>query len=568
MRGTVKLVQRSSATYSTLLKVFILVFVLAIANCRSKPKESSPPPQPKPAAEISSTTAPSTPPSPTPNTPTENQVAPSQIAGQTTNRPNILVIWGDDIGYWNISAYNRGMMNYRTPNIDRIASEGALFTNYYGQQSCTAGRAAFITGQSPIRTGLTKVGLPGAKLGLQKEDPTLAEMLKPLGYMTAQYGKNHLGDLDEYLPTAHGFDEFFGNLYHLNAEEEPENIDYPKNPEFKKRYGPRGVIKSTAGGEIIDTGPLTKKRMETIDEEITQGALDFIDRAHQAGKPFFLWWNSTRMHIWTHLKPESQGKSGIGIYPDGMVEHDGHVGQLLKKLDDLKIADNTIVFYSTDNGAEVMSWPDGGTTPFRGEKNTNWEGGYRVPAMVRWPGVVKPGSEITSIMAHEDWIPTLMAYLGEPDLNNKLKSGYAFGNTSYRVHLDGYNQLDLLSGKGSGQRREFLYWTDDGDLAALRFDRWKIVFMEQRAHGFDVWQEPFVTLRLPKLFDLYQDPFERADHDGMGYGYWRINRAFVLVPAQDIVGKWLGSFKEFPPRQRPSSFGIDQAMEALMPATN
>ena len=534
-----------------LLAIFLL---LSVWGCRSGQKESPPSPgTPPPAPTAPGSQAPS------PTTP---------ITGKTSERPNILVLWGDDIGYWNISAYNRGMMGYRTPNIDRIANEGAIFTNYYGQQSCTAGRAAFITGQSPIRTGLTKVGLPGAKLGLQKEDPTLAELLKPYGYMTAQYGKNHLGDLDEHLPTAHGFDEFFGNLYHLNAEEEPENIDYPKRPEFKKNFGPRGVIKSTADGKIEDTGPLTRKRMETIDQEVTEGALDFMERAHKAGKPFFLWWNSTRMHIWTHLRPESQGKTGIGIYPDGMVEHDADVGKILKKLEDLGIADNTIVFYSTDNGAEVMSWPDGGTTPFRGEKNTNWEGGYRVPAMVRWPGVIQPGTEITSIMAHEDWIPTLLAYLGEPDMVEKLKTGYTLGSANYRVHLDGYNQLDLLSGKGPGQRREFLYWTDDGDLAALRFDRWKIVFMEQRAHGFDVWQEPMVALRLPKLFDLYQDPFERADHDGMGYGKWRIDRAFVLVPAQDFVGKWIGSFKEFPPRQKPASFSIDQAMEALTPAAD
>lgn len=537
-----------------LFGILAVILVSTAGGCRSKPKGA-----PVPTETAPSITTPPEKPKAVPSTP---------ITGKTSPRPNILVIWGDDIGYWNISAYNRGMMGYRTPNIDRIAREGAIFTNYYGQQSCTAGRAAFITGQSPIRTGLTKVGLPGAKLGLQKEDPTLAELLKPYGYMTAQYGKNHLGDLDEHLPTAHGFDEFFGNLYHLNAEEEPENVDYPQNPEFKKKFGPRGVIKATAGGAIVDTGPLTKKRMETIDDEITAGALDFMERAHRSGRPFFLWWNSTRMHIWTHLKPESQGKTGIGIYPDGMVEHDGQVGQLLKKLDELGIAGNTIVFYSTDNGAEVMSWPDGGTTPFRGEKNTNWEGGYRVPAMVRWPGVVQPGTEITALMAHEDWIPTLMAYLGEPDIGEKLKAGYTLGPQTYKVHLDGYNQLDLLAGRGPGTRREFLYWTDDGDLAALRFDRWKIVFMEQRAHGFDVWQEPLVPLRLPKLFDLYQDPFERADHDGMDYQHWRLNRAFVLVPAQSFVGKWIGSFKEFPPRQKPASFSIDQAMEALTPASD
>jgi arylsulfatase A-like enzyme len=479
-------------------------------------------------------------------------------------KPNILIIWGDDIGWYNISAYNLGVMGYQTTNIDRIAREGALFTDWYGQQSCTAGRAAFITGQSPIRTGLTKVGLPGADLGLKPEDPTLAELLKPLGYVTGQFGKNHLGDRDEFLPTAHGFDEFFGNLYHLNAEEEPENPDYPKNPEFKKKYGPRGVLKARAGGKIQDTGPLNRKRMETIDDEITAGALDFIDRAHKSRKPFFVWWNSTRMHIWTHLKKRSQGKTGIGIYPDGMVEHDGHVGQLLKKLDNLGIADNTIVMYSTDNGAECMSWPDGGTTPFRGEKNTNWEGGYRVPCAIRWPGVIKPGTIINDIGAHEDMIPTLMSAAGEPDIVAKLKKGHQAGNRSFKVHLDGYNLIPALKGEvKEPPRREFLYWTDEGGLAALRYDQWKLVFMEQRAHSLDVWQEQLVPLRLPKLFTLRGDPFERADHEGIDYPRWRADRLFALVPAQAYVAKWLQSFKEFPPRQKPASFGIDQVMDKL-----
>ena len=484
--------------------------------------------------------------------------------GGAQGKPNILIIWGDDIGWYNISAYNLGVMGYQTTNIDRIAREGALFTDWYGQQSCTAGRAAFITGQSPIRTGLTKVGLPGADLGLRPEDPTLAELLKPLGYVTGQFGKNHLGDRDEFLPTAHGFDEFFGNLYHLNAEEEPENPDYPKNPEFKKKYGPRGVLKARAGGKIQDTGPLNRKRMETIDDEITAGALDFIDRAHKSRKPFFVWWNSTRMHIWTHLKKRSQGKTGIGIYPDGMVEHDGHVGQLLKKLDNLGIADNTIVMYSTDNGAECMSWPDGGTTPFRGEKNTNWEGGYRVPCAIRWPGVIKPGTIINDIGAHEDMIPTLMSAAGEPDIVEKLKKGHQAGNRSFKVHLDGYNLLPALKGEvKEPPRREFLYWTDEGGLAALRYDQWKLVFMEQRAHSLDVWQEPLVPLRLPKLFTLRGDPFERADHEGIDYPRWRADRLFALVPAQAYVAKWLQSFKEFPPRQKPASFGIDQVMDKL-----
>ena len=485
------------------------------------------------------------------------------------NKPNIVVIWGDDIGWYNVSAYNLGVMGYKTPNIDRIAKEGALFTDWYGQQSCTAGRAAFITGQSPIRTGLLKVGLPGAKEGLMEADPTIAGLLKAQGYMTAQYGKNHLGDRDEHLPTNHGFDEFLGNLYHLNAEEEPENPDYPQTAAFREKFGPRGVIKSSADGQIEDTGPLTRNRMETIDEEVTAGALDFIDRAHAAGKPFFLWWNSTRMHIFTHLKPESQGVTGLGIYPDGMVEHDGMVGEILDKLDELGIADNTIVMYSTDNGAEVMSWPDGGTTPFRGEKNTNWEGGYRVPTAIRWPGVIEPGTVINEVVSHEDMLPTLLAAAGAPDIKAKLLSGgvNAIGR-SYKVHLDGYNLLPALMGEAEWPRREFLYWTDDGNLAALRYDQWKIVFLEQRAHGFDVWQEPFVELRLPKLFTLRADPFERADHEGIDYQRWRLERAFVLVPAQAFVGNWLQSFATFPPRQKPGSFSLSEVMNQLTTAAS
>jgi len=485
------------------------------------------------------------------------------------DKPNIVIIWGDDIGWYNISAYNMGMMGYKTPNIDRIAKEGAVFTDWYGQQSCTAGRAAFITGQAPIRTGLTKVGLPSAKEGMPKEDPTIAALLKNHGYMTGQFGKNHLGDRDEHLPTNHGFDEFFGNLYHLNAEEEPENVDYPKDPEFKKKFGPRGVIKSTADGKIEDTGPLNMKRMETVDDEATAAALDFVDRAHKVDKPFFLWWNSTRMHVWTRLKAESEGKTGLGIYPDGMVEHDGHVGQILAKLDELGIAENTIVMYSTDNGAEAMTWPDGGTIPFRGEKNTNWEGGYRVPCAIRWPGVIKPGIIINDIGAHEDMLPTLMAAVGEPDIKEKLRAGgvTAIGR-KYKVHLDGYNLLPFLKGeKGESPRKEFLYWTDDGDIAALRYNNWKIVFLEQRAHGFDVWQEPFVALRFPKLFNLRTDPFERADHEGMGYGRWRAERMFALAPAQAYIGKYLQSFQDFPPRQKPGSFSLGDAMDKISKGT-
>ena len=374
-----------------------------------------------------------------------------------------------------------------------------------------------------------------------------------------------MGDRDEHLPSNHGFDEFFGNLYHLNAEDEPENVDYPKSPEFKKKFGPRGVIKSTAGGDITDTGPLNMKRMETVDDEVTTAALDFVDRAHKKEKPFFLWWNSTRMHVWTRLKPESKGKTGLGVYPDGMVEHDGHVGQILDKLDELGIADNTIVMYSTDNGAETMSWPDGGTIPFRGEKNTNWEGGYRVPCVIRWPGVIKPGTINNEIAAHEDMLPTLMAAVGDRDIKENLKKGglRAIGR-EYKVHLDGYNLLPYFKGETEDwPRKEFLYWTDDGDVAGLRHANWKIVFMEQRAHGFDVWQEPLVTLRFPKLFNLRTDPFERADHEGMGYGRWRAERMFVLAPAQAFVGNWLKTFEEFPPRQKPGSFSLSDAMDKI-----
>ncbi len=451
---------------------------------------------------------------------------------QAADKPNILVIWGDDIGGFNISAYNRGMMGYKTPNIDRIASEGALFTDWYGQQSCTAGRAAFITGQSPMRTGLTKVGLPGAPEGMQKEDPTIATMLKEQGYMTGQFGKNHLGDRDSMLPTAHGFDEFFGNLYHLNAEQEPEHPDYPKDPEFKKKFGPRGVISSTADGKIEDTGPLTKKRMETVDMEVTAKALDFMDRSTKADKPFFLWWNSTRMHIWTHLKEESEGKTGLGIYADGMVEHDGHVGQLLDKLEELGIADNTIVMYSTDNGAEFFSWPDGGTTMFRNEKATQWEGGFRVPTVIRWPGVIKPGTVINDICAHEDMLPTLLAAAGDTTVKEDLLKGRQVGDMTYKVHLDGYNLLPFFKGEEEkGPRKEFLYWTDDGQVAALRYNNWKFTFLRQNAEGIDVWTKQFEVLRAPMLCNLRMDPFERAEDESIGYPRWWVDHMFVFAPA-------------------------------------
>jgi arylsulfatase len=495
---------------------------------------------------------------------------PAAPAIAADKKPNILIIWGDDIGYWNVSAYNQGMMGYKTPNIDRIAREGALFTDWYGQQSCTAGRAAFITGQVGFRTGLLKVGLPGAKEGLQAGDVTLAQLLKAQGYMTAQFGKNHLGDRDEHLPTAHGFDEFMGSLYHLNAEDEPEHPDYFKDPEMIKKYGTRGVIHTWANPDgtqrIESTGALNKKRMETVDEEITAASLEFLERAKKSGKPFFLWWNSTRMHIWTRLKAESQGKTGLGIYPDGMIEHDAMVGQLLNKLEELGLSDNTIVMYSTDNGAEKFTWPDGGQSPFRGEKNTNWEGGYRVPCAIRWPGVIKPGTVLNDVFAHEDMLPTLLAAAGDPGVKDKLLKGMKVGNETFKVHLDGYDITDALSGKARSPRNEFFYFNDDGDLVALRYAQWKIVFAEQRAHGFDVWQEPFVQLRVPKLFNLRSDPFETGDHEAMDYERWRIEHLFLLVPAQQYVGQFLSTFKEFPPRQKPGSFSIEQVVEALQPS--
>jgi arylsulfatase len=485
-----------------------------------------------------------------------------------TKKPNILILWGDDIGWFNISAYNHGIMGYKTPNIDRLAKEGAMFTDWYGQQSCTAGRAAFITGQSPIRTGLTKVGLPGANLGLQPEDPTIAELLKPQGYMCGQFGKNHLGDRDEFLPTVHGFDEFFGNLYHLNAEEEPECEDYPKNPEFAKKFGPRGVLKCLAKPDgtqtIEDTGHLTKKRMETMDEEITAGAMDFMERQVKADKPFFCWWNSTKMHIWTHLKKECQGVTGLGVTADGMVEHDRQVGQMLAKLEELGVADNTIVMYSTDNGAEELSWPDGGTTPFRGEKDTNWDGGWRVPCAIRWPGVIKPGTVSNETFSHQDMLPTLLAAAGEPDIAAKCKAGYKVGNKTFKVYLDGFNLLPHLKGEGPNPRPGFLYWSDDGDLMALRYGAWKVHFAVQRSEGIDAWQEPLVQLRFPMLFNLRMDPFENAEVAADVYfKKWRADRVFMMVPAGALVAQYMQTMMDFPPRQSPASFSPGAVMEKL-----
>lgn len=485
-------------------------------------------------------------------------------------KPNILVIWGDDIGQSNISAYTFGLMGYKTPNIDSIAKEGMMFTDYYGEQSCTAGRSTFITGQSVLRTGLSKVGLPGSDIGLQPEDATIAEALKPMGYMTGQFGKNHLGDKDDMLPTNHGFDEFFGNLYHLNAEEEPENIDYPKDPEFRKKYGPRGVIHSYADGKIEDTGPLTRKRMETVDDETASAAIDFMGRAVKADKPFFVWWSATRMHFRTHVKPELQGSTGISNYADGMVEHDNHVGELLKAVDKLGIEDNTIVFYSTDNGPHMNTWPDAGTTPFRSEKNTNWEGAYRVPAMVRWPGKIEPGVVSNDIMHHMDWFPTFVAAAGDDKIKEKLKKGEKLGNKSFKNHLDGYNFLPYLTGKEEKSRRqEIFYFTDDGDLAALRYNQWKAVFMEQRMKGtLAIWAEPLVILRLPKLFNLRMDPYEVADVTSNTYYDWLLDRAYMFVPAQAYVANFLATFEEFPPRQKAASFSLDQVMEKLQQPHN
>jgi arylsulfatase len=495
------------------------------------------------------------------------------------DQPNILVVWGDDIGQSNISAYTMGMMGYRTPNIDRIASEGMIFTDYYGEQSCTAGRSSFIMGQSVFRTGLSKVGLPGAELGMRVEDPTIAVILKDLGYATGQFGKNHLGDQDDMLPTNHGFDEFFGNLYHLNAEEEPENEDYPSDMvlvdgrTFQEAFGPRGVIHSWANPDgtqrVEDTGPLTKKRMETVDDETSDAAVRFIRDANARGEPFFIWWSGTRMHFRTHVKEELRGISGQDEYSDGMVEHDMHIGKFLALLDELGIADNTIVFYSTDNGPHYNTWPDAAATPFRGEKNTNWEGGWRVPAMVRWPGHIGAGTVSNEIVHHMDWLPTFAAAAGEPDIKEELLDRYqssAMGR-SYRVHLDGYDILPMLTGQTEvSPRHEIFYFSDDGDLTALRYDDWKLIFMEQKAVGtFRVWMEPFVPLRIPLMENLRRDPYERAEITSNTYYDWLLDRAYLLVPAQAYVGNFLATFQEYPPRQKAASFSLDQVMEQLAP---
>jgi arylsulfatase len=505
-----------------------------------------------------------------------------------TDKPNILVIWGDDIGMWNLSCYSRGMMGYHTPNIDRIAHEGMLFTDAYGEQSCTAGRSAFITGQSVYRTGLSKVGIPASPVGLQAEDPTIAQLLKPLGYATGQFGKNHLGDLNKFLPTVHGFDEFYGNLYHLNCQEEPELPDYPTEPWFKEKFGPRGVIKSWATDKddpteqprwgrvgrqrIEDTGPLTKKRMETCDDDFAAAAKDFITRQHKAAKPFFCWVNFTHMHLKTHTKPESVGQAGPNQSPyhDTMIDHDKNVGSLLDVLEQLGIADNTFVMYSTDNGPHMNTWPDGGMTPFRSEKDTNWEGAFRIPLLVRYPGKIKAGSVSNELVQHHDWLPTFMAVAGDADIPKKLLTGHKAGEMTFKVHIDGYNMLPFLTGQEKKSPRQGLvYFDDDGNLVALRYQNWKLVFMEQRCPGtLGLWAEPFTVLRLPKLYNLRTDPFERADITSNSYWSWVVDHIPQVNMGMAVITPFLDTFKAFPPRQKAASFTLDQALAKMAESFN
>ncbi|WP_179040135.1 arylsulfatase [Rhizobium leguminosarum] len=495
------------------------------------------------------------------------QAAPATATPPATSensKPNILVIFGDDVGQTNISAYSFGVVGYKTPNIDSIAKSGMMFTDYYAENSCTAGRSTFITGQSCLRTGLCKVGAPGAPVGLQAGDITIAQALKPLGYATGQFGKNHLGDRDEYLPTKHGFDEFFGNLYHLNAEEEPEAPYWPKDDaEFLKAYSPRGVIKASADGKIEDSGPLTKKRMETIDDETSAAAMDFMDRQVKAKKPFFTWMNATRMHVFTHVRESMRGQSGMqgNEYADGMVEHDQMVGKILQKLEELGVADNTIVVYTTDNGPNQWSWPDAATTPFRSEKDTNWEGAFRVPAIVKWPGHIQPGQVSNGMMSGLDWFPTLLAAAGDPDVKSRLLSGWKPDGSaaSFRNHLDGYNQLDYLTGKtDKSARSDFYYFDDDGELVATRYDDWKVVFKEQQLPGgFAVWQNPLVTWRIPKLFNLRMDPYERADVVSDQYNDFVVRNDYLLVKGQLQGAAFLETFVKYPPSQRVASFNIE-----------
>ena len=510
----------------------------------------------------------------------------ASLSGQAIaqdKRPNIVVIWGDDIGESNISAYNFGLMGYKTPNIDRLAKEGMMFTDMYADQSCTAGRSSFITGQATIRTGLSKVGMPGAAQGLKAEDVTIATLLKQEGYATGQFGKNHLGDRNEYLPTLHGFDEFFGNLYHLNAEEEPEQRDYPKNPAFLNKYGPRGVMSCVAADvddptedprfgkmgkqKCEDTGPLNKKRMETVDDEIAGKAEEFIKRQVSAKKPFFTWINFTHMHFRTHTKPDSLGQSGVAqsYYHDTMIDHDKNVGQILDLIDELGIADNTIVVYSTDNGPHRNSWPDAGNTKFRSEKNTGWEGAYRVPQFVRWPGQVKPGSISNEIMSQLDWAPTLLAAVGNTDVKEKLRTGYEANGKNYKNHLDGYNFLPHLTGQEEkGPRKEFLYFSDEGDLMGLRYNNWKLHFMVQDQTGtMEIWQRKFRGLRMPYLYNLRTDPYEFARTTSNTYWDWYIDRAWVLYPMGDVIAPFLKSLEEYPPSQKPGSFTVGDAFKQI-----
>jgi arylsulfatase A-like enzyme len=475
------------------------------------------------------------------------------------DKPNILVIWGDDIGYSNISINSQGMMGYKTPNIDRLGHEGAVFTDWYAQQSCTAGRAAFILGQHPFRTGLLTIGMPGGAQGIKDNQPTIAELLKPQGYTSGQFGKNHLGDRDEMLPTNHGFDEFFGNLYHLNAEEEPESYYYPKDPAFHKEFGPRGVLHSYADGKIEDTGPMTRKRMETADDEFTDAAIAFIEKAHKAGKPFFVWLSATRMHVWTRLKDESVGVTGIGLYPDGMVEHDKTVGRVLAKLEELGIVDNTIVMYSTDNGAEKFTWPDGGTTPFAGEKGTTWEGGFRVPCVIRWPGVIEPGTISNDIHSHEDMMPTLLAAAGVPDVKEKLLTGYQAGDKNFKVHLDGYNLMPLWKGEvDENPRNEIFYFDQGGHLNAVRYRNWKLHFTILEGPISEAYRK---TPAWPIVINLRADPYEVSWNSAM-YMRWMADNMWLFVPAQTYVGEFLQTFKEFPPVMG-SSLSVDNVLKSL-----
>jgi arylsulfatase len=562
--------------------LIVLYSALACSTGCQAPQDAAPP-------EAAAETTPTPVPAAAPVTPAAGEAPTPAVrapGGKTGNKPNILVIWGDDIGIMNISAYSHGMMGYQTPNIDRVAKEGVLFTDFYAEQSCTAGRSSFITGQIPFRTGLSKVGMPGAKQGLSDKDPTLAELLKNHGYTSGQFGKNHLGDRNEYLPTVHGFDEYSGVLYHLNALEEPENVDYPKNPEFLEKFGPRDVLYTVATDKfdktdqprwgvvgkqkITNRGQLTKKRMETFEDETMKDSLAFIDRAAKDGKPFFVWHNSTRMHVHTHLRPKYQDMvAEKGFAGATVTEFDDIVGTLLRRLDDLGIADNTIVIVSTDNGAEKFSWPDGGTSPFRGEKATTFEGGFRVPAVVRWPGVVEPGRVINDIFHQMDWIPTFLSALGEPDIKEKLMKGHKAAGKTFKVHLDGYDQLALLKGQGPGARKEIHYITDDGDYSAVRYEKWKIMFTQQPTNGLDVWNNTFTANRFPFVTDLRADPYEEASVRNASYQYqlWHFNRSYVLVPAAAYVGKFLKTFEDFPPRSKAASFSIGDALSSIQTAS-